>query len=639
GNALEYQCVGRDITERKRGEEALQKAHDELDLKVEKRTADLTMANEALQCEIAMRKRTEKALKSERDFSTTILSTADALVTVLDLQGRIVTFNQACEACSGYSSEEVLGRPFWDFLLLPEEKDLVKAIFAELAANALPKRFENSWVTKDGCRRLIAWSNSVLTDSAGSVEFVVATGVDITARRQAEEELKSYHDHLETMVDKRTVELEETNEQLQREIAERTEMEEALLESETRFRALSDAAFEGIGFSEQGRFIDANQQLVNMLGYELDELKGMDVRELVLPEDREFVQNMIMSGSEVPYEHRSLRKDGTIIFIEVRPRMMSIKGQPMRVTAIRDITERKRNEAALQESERRYRLLITEMYNGFALHEIIVDESGVPFDYRFLEVNPAFERLTGLLGAEIIGKTILKVLPQTEPYWIDTYGKVALTGKPIHYENYAQEFEKTFEVLAYSPKKGQFATVFTDVTARKQAELRLQHLATHDILTDLPNRLLFFEHLQHGLALAKRQQYQLALLFLDLDDFKTVNDTYGHDIGDQLLKAVGERMKASVRESDQVARLAGDEFIVLLENLSDVKSAAVLADKILIDLCKPFALEGHRITITTSIGISIYPNDGDEPEILLKKADEAMYMAKRQGKNRYCFSA
>jgi diguanylate cyclase (GGDEF)-like protein len=123
-----------------------------------------------------------------------------------------------------------------------------------------------------------------------------------------------------------------------------------------------------------------------------------------------------------------------------------------------------------------------------------------------------------------------------------------------------------------------------------------------------------------------------------LDDFKPVNDTYGHDVGDQLLKAIGGRLKACVRESDQVARLAGDEFTVLLENIPHKKSIAFLVDKIMTALGKPFELNGYRITVTTSIGISIYPDEGDEPEVLLKEADDAMYVAKRQGKNRYCFS-
>jgi PAS domain S-box-containing protein len=135
-----------------------------------------------------------------------------------------------------------------------------------------------------------------------------------------------------------------------------------------------------------------------------------------------------------------------------------------------EIRERKHAKEALRESEERYRTLISEMLNGFALHEIMVDSNGKPYDYRFLEVNFAFEEMTELKGVNIVGKTVLEVLPKTEPYWIETYGEVALTGKSIRFENYSQELDKYFEVLAYSPQKGQCATVFTDITDRRQSE-------------------------------------------------------------------------------------------------------------------------------------------------------------------------
>ena len=140
----------------------------------------------------------------------------------------------------------------------------------------------------------------------------------------------------------------------------------------------------------------------------------------------------------------------------------------------REAARREQAEEALRESEERYRTLISKMLNGFALHEIICNEAGKPYDYRFLEINSAFEEMTGLKSGDILGKTVLEVLPEVESFWIDTYGKVALTREAIQFENYSKEMDKYFEVLAYSPKKRQFATVFTDVTERRKAEENLR---------------------------------------------------------------------------------------------------------------------------------------------------------------------
>ncbi len=176
-----------------------------------------------------------------------------------------------------------------------------------------------------------------------------------------------------------------------------------------------------------------------------------------------------------------------------------------------------------------------------------------------------------------------------------------------------------------------------DVTERKKAQAQLYHLAHHDMLTGLPNRLFCIDRLNQAKAVAKRLKQQVAVLFLDLDRFKIINDTLGHTLGDQLLQETAERLKGCIREVDTVARLGGDEFIVVLSNLGSVEDAEKVAQKILKNLTRPMMLDGHELFVTTSIGICMYPRDGDEPGQLIKNADIAMYSAKANGRNTYQF--
>ncbi|HYT15672.1 MAG TPA: EAL domain-containing protein [Burkholderiales bacterium] len=176
-----------------------------------------------------------------------------------------------------------------------------------------------------------------------------------------------------------------------------------------------------------------------------------------------------------------------------------------------------------------------------------------------------------------------------------------------------------------------------EVKERVRSEEQIQYLAYHDALTTLPNRALFSKILNHGISQAHRRKKELAVLFIDLDRFKNINDTLGHEAGDALLKEVGKRLKQSLRESDTVARLGGDEFVVLLEELADQKHVSVVAHKILTTLVKPFVTLGQEFRVTASIGISTYPADGEDERSLMKNADIAMYRAKEEGKNNFQF--
>ena len=174
-----------------------------------------------------------------------------------------------------------------------------------------------------------------------------------------------------------------------------------------------------------------------------------------------------------------------------------------------------------------------------------------------------------------------------------------------------------------------------ELTQRKQAEEKLARHAYYDNLTDLPNRRLFRSHLRQALTLARRNQRRLAVLFVDLDHFKTINDSWGHAVGDRLLQGAAKWLKSCLRASDVVARLGGDEFIILLPEIAQAEDATTVAKKLLSALRKPFRVEGREIFTSASIGISLYPDDGDDAEILMKKADQAMYCVKQDGRNNH----
>jgi diguanylate cyclase (GGDEF)-like protein/PAS domain S-box-containing protein len=229
---------------------------------------------------------------------------------------------------------------------------------------------------------------------------------------------------------------------------------------------------------ETGSFLKVNKKACTDLGYSREELLSMkvfDIDPIVKPSDfPKIMEDLRKTGAGI-WNGVHLRKDGSTFPVEVSQKLVQLDRSYL-VAVARDITERKQNEEALRESEELYADLFNGMLEGFALHKIICDEKGKPVDYRFLKINPAFERLTGLRAADLIGKTVLEVLPDTEPYWIDTYGRVALTGEPINFENYSRELERHFQVTAYSPRREQFVAIFEDITERKQAEESIKKL-------------------------------------------------------------------------------------------------------------------------------------------------------------------
>jgi len=261
-------------------------------------------------------------------------------------------------------------------------------------------------------------------------------------------------------------------------------------------------------------------------------------------------------------------------------------------------------------------------------------------------VNPAFTFITGFQAREVIGKTpaLLASGKHDPEFYRRMWDEMCTTG---HWQGEIWNRRKNGEIfpewLTINEIRNaagivsNYVAIFSDITERKAAENHVRHLAHHDALTDLPNRMLFAERLNHAIAHAHRSQQQITVMFLDLDRFKLINDTLGHSVGDRLLQTTAQRLTDCVREDDTVARMGGDEFTILIENVSDPGNLPSLAQKIISALSQPIMLDGHEIVVTTSIGISVYPDDGELAETLIKHADAAMYLAKEQGRNNFQF--
>jgi diguanylate cyclase (GGDEF)-like protein/PAS domain S-box-containing protein len=300
------------------------------------------------------------------------------------------------------------------------------------------------------------------------------------------------------------------------------------------------------------------------------------------------------------------------------------------------VKERNQMQQAMQESEERYRLLVELSPDGIALH----------VDGKYVFINPAGAHLLGASHRDqIIGLPTMDIVHPDFRELVKS--RVEQLEKQVDMVPWVEEqFVRidgtAFDVEVASIKfsyEGKFAiqTIFKDITERKQVELKLKQMALYDTLTGLPNRTLFYDRFNQLLELAKRNQYILALMYVDLDRFKTINDTLGHEVGDLVLITAGQRMVSCTRRSDTIARIGGDEFVGICGRIAAPADAAVVAEKVIKSLTEPYRVKNHECTLGASIGISIYPQDGEDAETLVSKADTAMYRSKAGGKGGYQF--
>lgn len=417
--------------------------------------------------------------------------------------------------------------------------------------------------------------------------------------------------------------------------------QQALQESEIKYRNMVETSNELITTVDlEGRILFVNHMSSRFYGMPPEQCIGLSAFDLICEADRQktmvaFEQWKASDALSMTYENRLIDPSG-----EVRDMQWSIisnrnkNGQVIGFSSFaRDLTAYRKAEQALLDSREQLSKLFTSMTNGFAIHEVVRDADGKVVDYIIMEVNPAYEKLTGLGRAAVLGKRVKEVLPNTEDYWIESYGRVATTGESANIENYSASLGRWYSVYAYRFAPEQFATIIQDITESRRHKEELERIAYYDVLTNLPNRRLLSDRIKQGTARADRNGEILAVCYLDLDDFKPINDRYGHEVGDKFLVAVAEKLKRTLRADDTLARLGGDEFVILLSGLTRAEEIQVVIDRVLTAITAPVQVDDVMMTLSASIGVALYPDDNVDADTLLRHADQAMYAAKNAGKN------
>jgi diguanylate cyclase (GGDEF)-like protein/PAS domain S-box-containing protein len=480
--------------------------------------------------------------------------------------------------------------------LHPDDGRKIAALFKDVGAGTLThwngefrqRTLDGGWAWFYAAGRLVS------CDQQGRPLHMLGTYLDITARKRDEENLRVFRELLDHIDDAIQV---------------------------------VDPA--------NGRLLDVNATGCRELGYTREELLGLTVFDIDKSIDREqFAVELdrLREGGAQSWHGENTRKDGSSFPVEVSLKFVSL-GRDYIVAVVRNVAERRKAEEALQ--------LASLVYQNSREAMMVTD-----IDTRIIDVNPTFTAITGYEKHEVVGKTpaLLQSGKQSPEFykamWTALNGQGHWAGEIWNKRKNGEVFPEWLEINAVHAPDGKihsWVAQFSDISEMKDAQHQIWQQANYDGLTGLPNRNMFHDRLEQEIRRAHRGGTQLALLFLDLDHFKEVNDSLGHDMGDMLLQQTAVRLRDSVRESDTIARLGGDEFIIILNDLTETTVVGDIAQKVIDKLAAPFMLTIHPVYVSVSIGITLYPDDGDTAETLLKNSDQAMYTAKKEGRNRYYY--
>lgn len=566
-----------------------------------------------MKLEQRVEERTRELRESEARFRN-MLEHAPIGMAIAAPDGRFLQVNHALCAILGYEKAELETLNIRE-ITHPEDLASTRANMQQLLAGERSvSQLEKRYLRKNGQAVWAQLTASIERDDSGAPQYFIGQIEDISERKQAEEVLRLHSAILENLV-------------------------------------------EGICLvrASDGVFVYANPQFERMFGYESGELSGKHVSIVNAPGEKspeqvasEIIGELVRVGMWNG-EVRNVKKDGTVFWCHAsvttfdHPKFGSVW-----VVVHEDISERKRAEDALRSSESRYRLLVENA--PMCIHEIDMDG-------RISSMNRAGLLMMGVeQEGAVQGFLYLDAVCDADRERIGKLLAKAYTGEASHFEFKASGETGLIFKSCFVPIRSQdggvekLMGITEDITARKQAEEKIRNLASHDALTQLPNRRMLNDRLGQAMAANKRSGRYGAVMFLDLDNFKPLNDEHGHDVGDLLLIEVAYRLVGCVREADTVARFGGDEFVVMLGELDidkekSAREASMVAEKIRLALSKPYLLamtqDGKAITVehhcTSSIGVALFSNHEAGPEDILRRADMAMYQAKERGRNSFWF--
>ncbi len=434
-------------------------------------------------------------------------------------------------------------------------------------------------------------------------------------------------------------------------IDQRKAYESALADSERRARELSEQLGQVIWATRSGTWqlqpqsgaVQINARWAQMLGYTLEELQPLGYhtwQRLVHPDDLEQAERCLqdcLQGRREHYENelRMRHRDGHWVWVYTCGQVVEwADGRPLLMSGTHsDISARRHSEEKLR--------LAASVFTHARESIMITSAAG-----EIVDVNATFCQSTGYSREEMLGGNprLLKSGRHPESFYSELWRTLQAQG---HWSGEVWNRNRDGSVRASlltisavrdsNDRISHYVSLFTDISAMKEQVEALEHSANYDPLTGLPNRLLLADRLQQALAQAERRNSQLAVVFLDLDGFKAVNDLHGHDVGDELLILLAERMKAVLRESDTLARIGGDEFLAVLGDLQGEADCLPILRRLLFLVAEPVTVRGIELRVSVSVGISLYPTHGHSTQLLVRQADLAMYAAKQGGRNRYQF--